>query len=47
MPKYGRNLLVKLSLRETLEEVASRVFEDAGLNDEDAGDGCLYDVHDD
>ena len=45
MPKYGRYLLVELSLRETLEEVASGVFEDSGLNDEDAGDGCLYYVH--
>ena len=47
MPKDGRYFLVKLSLRETLEEVATGVFEYTGLNDEHAGDGCLYDVHDD
>ena len=47
MPKNGRYFLIELSLRETLEEIASGVFEYAGLNDEDAGDGCLYDIHDD
>ena len=36
----------KHSLAEALEEVATGVFEDTGLNDEHAGDGCLYDVHD-
>ena len=46
MPKYGRNFLVKLSLRETLEEVATGVFEYTGLNDEHAGDICLYYIHD-
>ena len=46
MPKDGRNLLVKLSLRETLEEVAAGVFKDTGLNDEHAGDICLNYVHD-
>ena len=45
MPKDGRNLLVELSLREALEEIAAGVFEDTGLNDEHARDGCLYDVH--
>ena len=38
MPKDGRYLLVKLSLREALEEVTSGVFEYAGLNNEHAGD---------
>ena len=47
MPKNGRYSLVKFPLREALEEIASGVFEYAGLNDEDAGDGCLYDIHDD
>ena len=46
MPKYGRNFLVNLSLRETLKELAAGVFEDTGLNDEHAGDICLYDIHD-
>ena len=45
MPKDGRYFLIELSLREALEEVASGVFEYARLNDEHAGDGCLYDVH--
>ena len=45
MPKYGRNFLVKLSLRETLKEIAAGVFEYAGLNDEHAGDICLYYFH--
>ena len=47
MPKDGCYLLIKLSLREALEEVASGVFEYARLNNEHAGDGCLYNVHDD
>ena len=46
MPRYRRYLLVKLSLRKTLEEIATGVFEDTGLNDEHAGDICLYDIHD-
>ena len=46
MPKDGRYFLVKFSLREALEEVATRVFEDTGLNDEHAGDICLYYIHD-
>ena len=45
MPKNRRYFLIELSLREDLEEVASGVFEYTGLNDEHAGDGCLYDVH--
>ena len=45
MPKDGRYFLVKLSLRETLEEVASGVFEYTGLNDEHAGDICFYYFH--
>ena len=47
MPKDGRYFLVEFPLRETLEEVASGVFEDARLNDEDAGDICLNYIHDD
>ena len=46
MPKDGRYFLIKLPLREALEKVATGVFEDARLNDENAGDGCLYYVHD-
>ena len=46
MPKDGSYLIIESPLREALEEVSSGVFEDTGLNDEDAGDGCLYDVHD-
>ena len=46
MPKDGCYLLIKLSLREALEEVASRVFEYTGLNDEHAGDICLNYIHD-
>ena len=45
MPKYGRNFLVELSLRETLEEIATGVFEYTGLNDEHAGDICFYYFH--
>ena len=47
MPKDGRYFLVKFSLREALEEITAGVFEDARLNNEHAGDGCLYNVHDD
>ena len=47
MPKDGCYFLVKLYLRETLKEIAAGVFEDTGLNNEHAGDECLYDVHDD
>ena len=43
--KDGRYLLVEFPLRKTLEEVATGVFEDARLNDEHAGDTCLYDIH--
>ena len=45
MPKDGCYLLIKLSLREALEEVASGVFEDTGINDEQARDICLYNFH--
>ena len=45
MPKDGNNSLVEIPLRETLEEVATGFFEYARLNDEDAGDGCLYYFH--
>ena len=45
MPKDGRYFLIELSLREALEEVATGVFEDAWLNDEDAGDICIYYFH--
>ena len=45
MPKDGRYFLVKLSLREALEEVASGVFEYARLNNENAGDICFYYLH--
>ena len=34
MPKDGRYLLIKLSLRETLEEVSSRISKHTWLNDE-------------
>ena len=46
VPKDRRYLRIEFSLRESLEEVASGVFEDSGLNDENARDGCLNDVHD-
>ena len=45
MPKDGRYFLVEFPLRETLEEVAAGVFEYARLNDEHAGDICLYYFH--
>ena len=45
MPRYRRYLLVKLSLRKTLEEIATGVFEYARLNDEHAVDICLYYFH--
>ena len=45
MPKDGRYFLIELTLRETLEEIAAGVFEYAGLNDEHAGDICLYYIH--
>ena len=47
MPKDGRYHGIEIPLWEALEEIASGVFENARLNDEYAGDGCLYDVHDD
>ena len=46
MPKDGRYFLIELSLRETLEEIATGVFEDTGLNNEHAGDICLNYIHD-
>lgn len=39
---YFVRRFIELPLRKTLEEVASGVFEYAGLNDEDAGDISLY-----
>ena len=45
MPKDWSNLLVKLSLREGLEEIASGVFEDAGLYDDYAINGGFDYVH--
>ena len=45
MPKDGRYFLVKLPLREALEEVASGVFEDTGLNNEHARDICIDYFH--
>ena len=41
MLKDGRYFLVKLPLRETLEEISAGVFEYAGLNDEHARDICF------
>ena len=46
MPKDGRYHGIEIPLWEALEEIAAGVFEDTGLNDEYAGDICLYDVHD-
>ena len=46
MPKDGRYLLVEFPLRKALEEIATGVLEDVRLNDEHAGDGCLYYIHD-
>ena len=46
MPKDGRYFLIKLSLREALEEIAAGVFEYTGLNYKHAGDICLYYIHD-
>ena len=46
MPKDGRYFIIEFSLREALEEVATGVFEYARLNDEHAGNICLYYVHD-
>ena len=46
MPKNGRYFIIELLLREALEEVTAGVFEDTGLNDEHAGDGRFYYVHD-
>ena len=42
MPKDGSYLIIELSLRETLEEITTGVFEYAGLNEEHAGDMCFY-----
>ena len=39
------NLLFKLSLAEALEEVATRVAEEAWLNNENAFNICFYDIH--
>ena len=47
MPKDGRYFLIKFSLREALEEITAGVFEDTGLNNENAGDISLYNVHND
>ena len=41
----GVSFLVKLPLRDALEEIAAGVFEDTGLNDEHVGDICLYYFH--
>ena len=38
-------LLIEFSLGETLKEIASRVGEDAWLNDDYAINGCLYYLH--
>ena len=38
MSNDGSFLIIEFPLRETLEEIASGVFEDTGLNDEHAGD---------
>ena len=46
MSKDGRYFLVKLSLRETLEEIPAGVVGDARLNHEHAEDICLYYIHD-
>ena len=45
MPKDGRYFLVKLPLREALEEIAAGVFEYTGLNDEHAVDICIDYFH--
>ena len=45
VPKDGNNSLVEISLRETLEEVATGVFEYAGLNDEHTVYWCFYYFH--
>ena len=45
VPKDGRYLIIKFSLRETLEEIAPGVFKYARLNDEHAGDICFYYFH--
>ena len=45
VPKDGRYLIIKFSLREALEEIASGVFEYTWLNDEHAGDICFYYFH--
>ena len=45
MPKDGRYHGIEIPLRETLEEVTAGVFEETGLNDEHAGDICLYNFH--
>ena len=39
------SVLIEFSLRETLEEIASGVFEYARLNDEHAVDICFYYFH--
>ena len=45
MPKDGSYLIIELSLRETLEEITTGVFEYAGLNEEHARDMCFYYFH--
>ena len=45
MPKYGRYFLVKFSLREAFEEVASRIFEHSWLNDEHTVNICFDYFH--
>ena len=46
MPQDWGNLFFKLSLAEALEEVATRVAEEAWLNNENAFYFCFYYIHD-
>ena len=45
MSNDGSYLIFEFPLGEALEEVATGVFEDTGLNNEHAGDICFYNFH--
>ena len=45
VPQERDDLLVELALRETLEEIAARVFKNARFQDQYAGDVGREDVH--
>jgi hypothetical protein len=45
VPQNGSHLIVKLSLRETLKEIAALIAKDLWLNNKHAINGSLYYIH--